>query len=282
MNKNIRMTSLEHVQDGDRVYLNDNNQYGDVERKGFLGLKKSVILSCDDGTRKAYCGQPAVQNVINKGTGENGIGETVSLPTDVKEVGPSILSGLGIAAEDQVAFFQKFMVLDPAVRQEKIQYWVDNNSDAGKIATFYSELLTLLESDDLYVQTQAAGLLRHLDEETKQHMSTALFSTTTSAERRDLILQFTQAKVSRSKTQEFLQAMYKRFMNDSVYLKMEFKKAIAKLHIFDPQASQMIDSFITDTPESTISDIVRDWRDKKLYKSEVGPTYAHRYIKAYE
>ena len=271
------MSSLDYVQNGDRVYLDDNQQYGAVLKKGFLGLTKAVVMECDDGTCKAYCGDSATQHVIKKETGENGKGEIVNLPTDVKEVGPSILSGLGISTEDQGALFQKFIALEPSVRQEKVQYWVDNNSDPEKMAVFFSELIPMLEADDLFVETQAAIMLRHMDDTSRLVMAERLYASTTSAERRDMILRYTEDRASRAKTEEFLQDMYEKFLPDDLYLKMEFRKALAKLRIFE--ASGAIDAFISN--QEDIATIASDWRRKKIYKSNIAPTYAHRLIKPF-
>ena len=276
------MSEIEHVQNGDRVYLGDTNQFGDVAQKGFLGIKKSVVMTCDDGTLKAYCGQPALDNVVSKGTGENGNGVNVDLPTDVKQVGPTILSSLGIPEEDQAALFQKFMTLPTNVRQEKVQYWMENNSDAVKMETFFTDLLSLLQTDDWYVEAEAQILLKHLDEGTRQSMVESLMSSTTIEERKALILLFTEMKNSRHQIKEFGQMMYERFMDDRVYLKMELKSAIANVRVFDPKASEMIDRFLSDTSDTTVAEIVQHWRSQKIYDSITRTTYAQRYLKPYQ
>ena len=275
------MSSLDFVQDGDRVYLDDNQMYGEVLKKGFLGLNRAVVMECDDGTRKAYCGDLASQHVIKKETGQNGKGDIVSIPTDVKEVGPSILTAMGIPPEDQGSLYQKFIALEPSVQQEKIQYWVDNNSDSEKMAVFFSELIPMLESDDLFVATQAAIMLRHMDETSRLAMADKLYASTTSVERRDMILRYTENRASRVKTEEFLQDMYERFLADNLYLKMEFRKALFKLRIFDPEASEAIDAFLSSQNDTELANIAIDWRQKKLFRSKLAPTYTHKLIKPF-
>ena len=108
-----------HVTTGDRTFLKDYDEFADVKREGFLGFKNSAVVLCDDGTMAGYCGDSLSEKVVNNSTGKDGKGVDFEIPLDVKQVGPAILSEVGLAPLDQKALFQKFMVLSKTERREK-------------------------------------------------------------------------------------------------------------------------------------------------------------------
>jgi len=252
-----------HVTTGDRVFLAESESYGDVTREGVLGLSSAASMLCDDGFVRAFTGTNFSETIVNTTTGKNGKGLSHTIPTDVKQVGPEILGALGLDEDTQIAYFQKFMVLPKATRHAHIEEWVAVKDDTATRSTFLASLIGELEGDDLFIRTQAASLLGHLDEETRLEILTKLYSLTTSESRKALIINYTKNKSDKYKTEEFVQGIYQMTLDDSEYMRIQMKKygSIARIS----NLADKIDQFLIDK-SSSMDSIARTWRSRKYYR----------------
>lgn len=261
-----------HVSTGDRTFLKDTDSHAEVVKSGFLGLSSSVVMECDDGFMRAYCGEDLSEKVVNTSTGKDGKGEAYEVPVDVRTIGPTVLSSLGVDTDSQTAIFQKFMVLPKDVRREKIALWNTEKDDATQRASFLSDLMTLLDDDDLFIKTQSALLLKHIDDDTRAEMLTKFYELTTSESRKDMIVRYTANKNDRFKTEAFLQEMYKMTLSDDQYMRIEFTRSgtIRKID----RLEERIDNFMTKCTEAYRAHITSIWRARKYYRSKAGPRFA--------
>lgn len=271
------MPSL-HVSKGSRVYLASAKLYGEVTKVGALGTT-AVVVQCDDGSMKVVCGDLVFDDVVNKSTSKNGRGTSLTLPTDVKVIGPQVLEAFGVDEATRATLFQKFMVLEETVRNEKASYWEQNKDDQSKMSAFLSELLALLNDDTAFIQAKSAKLLRHLDATTRNIMLTNMMSSTTPEERKTMIMEYTTIQNDRVKVTEFLQNMNELLLDNQTYIKMEFKKALAKKGIYEDESLPMIESFLEVCPDSRLSEIVAEWRKMKYYRTINGFMYARNLVR---
>lgn len=267
-----------HVSNSDRIFLTDTDSHADVTREGFLGITNSVMMACDDGTMRAYCGNDLKSNVVNTSTGLNGDGSAVVIPMDVKTDGPAILTQFGLDPLDQVALFQKFMVLPKALRRQKMTEWQANISDETTRATFLTEFVDLLGDDDLFIKTQADKLLRHIDETIRGEMLVKFYQLTDAETRRNLIVQFTVSKNDKFKTEEFLQSIYAMTMTSDQYLRMELILAVGNLL---DRGTERVDAFMAARSEASRGFVAATWKKRKYYRGTTGPRYAVRLLKRY-
>ena len=267
-----------HVSKGSRVFLTSVKMFGEVTRLGALGTD-AVVVKCDDGSLHVVCGENVQHDLVDKESSKNGSGGDVAIPTDVRVVGKQVLEDFGLDEHTRAALFQKFMVLDESVRLEKATYWEANQGDNSKMAVFLSELLTLLESDTAFIQAKSAKLLSHLDDETRAVMLTNMMASTTEAERKAMIIQYTSIQNDRRQVAEFLQVMYELLLDNKRYITNEFRKALVTLKILDEQSTPMIEAFLANSSETQIDDVVKEWRKMKLYRSGAGGLYARNVVK---
>ena len=268
---------MTHVTEGSRTYLPTTKTYGEVIRTSILGTS-AVVVQLDDGSMQAFCGGDA-NEVVDKTTALNGNGETVELPTDVKEVGPAVLEAMGLDEATRAALFQKFMVLDEETRLEKASYWEENQNDAELMSVFLSDLMTLLDEDTLYIQTQSQKLLQHLDESVRETMLTKFMTETTEEDRKAYIIEYTSVRTDGRKTQDFVQNMYQLLLDDSTYINMEFTNALALKGLFGTDASTLVDNYLENATESEITEAATRWRTYKMYRSSKGKIYAYNQCK---
>jgi len=269
-----------HVAKGARTYLPGRKSYGDVVKTTMLGTD-AVIVQCDDGSMQAFCGDEILDSVVDKTTKKNGRGNNIDIPTDVKVVGPAVLEAIGLDETTRAALFQKFMVLEPEVRLEKASYWETHQADNAKMAVFLPELMTLLGEDTLYIKTQSARLLKHLDQATRDVMLTKFMTETTEDQRKAFILQFTLVRNDKFKTEEFLQGMYELLLDDVTYITMEFTKALGKRNITGAAATKLIDEFLLNTTDAIKTKIITAWRKHKMYRSSRGKSYSYNQCRKY-
>ena len=264
-----------HVSKGSRVFLTSANMFGDVTRLGALGTD-AVVITCDDGSLRVVCGD--LHDVVDTESSKNGSGEDVAIPTDVRVVGKQVLKDFGLDEESSAALFQKFMVLDESLRLEKASYWEANKDDNNKMEEFLSDLLTLLGSDTAFIKAKSARLLGHLDDETRAVMLTNMMDLTTEAERKAMILQYTSIQNDRRQVDEFLQVMYELLLDNRRYIKNEFRKALVTLKILEAESTPMIESFLSNSSDIQVDDVVEEWRRMKLYRSRARGTYARNVL----
>ena len=269
-----------HVAKGARTYLPGKKTYGDVVRTSMLGTD-AIIVECDDGSMQAFCGDAILESVVDKATKKNGKGIDIDIPTDVKVIGPAVLESIGLDEVTRGALFQKFMVLDEVTRLEKAAYWELHQADQAKMDVFLPELMTLLGEDTLYIQTQSAKLLKHLDQATRDVMLAKFMTDTTEEQRKAFILQFTHVRNDKFKTEEFVQGMYALLLDDVTYITIEFKKALGKKNITGSDATQLIDEFLQNTSDAIKTKVVTAWRRYKMYRSKRGKSYAYNQCRKY-
>lgn len=269
-----------HVTKGSRVFLTSRNLFGEVVKTKSLGTT-SVVVECDDGILRMICGEDVVEDVVDKDTKKNGRGALKAVPTDVRIIGPQVLASIGVDEKTTAALFQKFMVLEESVRLEKAAYWEANKDDDDAMSEFLPELMTLLGEDTQFIQRKSARLLRHLDEEVRTAMLTSMMAKTSAQERQDMIMQYTAIQNNRVAVEAFLQDMYQLLLDNNTYIKMEFKRALAKRRIYEEESVPMIAGFLADSSEEDIEELVATWRKKKYYRSNKGGRYAYGVVKKY-
>lgn len=263
-----------HVSKGSRVYIPSVKLFGDVVKTSALGTV-AVVVECDDGVLRVVCGDGVEEDVVDKDTSKNGRGVSVTVPTDVKTIGPQVLESIGVDEATRAALFQKFMVLDEAVRLEKASYWEANKDNAEAMKTFLPELMGLLDEDTHFIEVKSAKLLRHLDADVRTAMMTNMMSSTTAEERKTMILEYTAIQNDKIKVVGFLQGMYERLLDDKTYIAMEFKNALGRRRIYADESVPMIAAFLSNLSETEQADIARVWRERKFYRStHVGGAYA--------
>ena len=271
-----------HVSTGDRTFLKNHDEFADVQRESFLGLKKSVVVLCDDGTVAAYCGDEASEQVVDIVTGKDGKGADVEVPTDVKVVGPAILTEVGIEPLEQRALFQKFMVMSKTERREKMAAWKAAKDDPATKATFLTQLLGLLEDDSPFILKQSEKLLSHVDPTQRGAMLIQLNSITTNDQRRDLIIEYTEIRNDKSKTEEFVQKLYLILLDNDSYLRMEFKRFASKY--FKKNMAELdskLDGFFAGRSQAYRDNCVNVWRKHHMYNSRRGPSYARNQLRPF-
>lgn len=267
-----------HVSKGSRVYLTSRKLFGVVVKTTSLGTA-AVVVECDDGILRMVCGDDVVEDVVDNDTKKNGRGILKAVPTDVRTIGPQVLASIGVDETTTAALFQKFMVLEESVRLEKAAYWEANKDDAAAMSTFLPELMALLGEDTQFIQTKSAKLLRHLDGEVRTAMLTSMMTKTSAEERKDMIMQYTVIQNDKRKVEEFLQGMYELLLDNKTYVKMEFKRALANIRIYEKESVPMIVAFLADSSEEELETLVALWRQRKYYRSNKGGTYAYSFLK---
>lgn len=139
------MSSAPVIEVGARAYVKSADNFGQISRPSFLGLKTAPVIQLDDGSFVGVAGQPALTDVVPVSTGKNYSNETVTLPLDVKIVGTETLTAMNIPAPHQTAMFDAFLKLPKETRQEYAAAWtaVSAGSDADKKA-FVDKMIAAL------------------------------------------------------------------------------------------------------------------------------------------
>lgn len=270
-----------HVSKGDRTFTKDKDSYGVVTRSTMFGVStNSSVIQLDDGTFRAYIGDTLKEQIVNTTTNKDGNGTEIVLPTDVKSVGPSILASMGIPARNQVALFQKFMVLDKATRRQKMKEWSECISEENCDA-FLADFLSILEDDTLYIQTYSAILLDHLDADLRAQMLSDFFAATTADQRVDLINEFAGIKKSKKKTETFLQKIYSMLLDDDTYWAMQMK-VFGKNVFKEPDLSNKIIAYMADTSQdSRRAYYLKIWRKNHIYNTSRAVRWVKYFLRRY-
>ena len=268
-----------HVSKGIRTYNKNDDSFGDVTRTRMFGKESSaVVVKMDDGSFKAFIGKDAIKNVINTDTSKDIDGVDVEVPTDVKMVGPALLSELGVDAANQSALFQKFMVMSKENRRSKIKEWKESKDDPVKNSKFMTEILELLDDDTQFIQTHAAKLLKQFDSEKKAEMMIKLNSITTHEQRKQLIIDYTSIKTDKIKTEVFMQELYELLLDDNEYLYMQMKKFGIRYYKED-ELVKRIEKFFEVRSEKYVSLIISRWRQRKLYNHRNGAGFIRNQLR---
>ena len=258
-----------HVAKGDRIFLVNTDSHAEVLRESILGFTSSVATECDDNIIRMYCGSD-MNNVVNSTTGKDFSGEDIDVPVDVREIGPAVLTSLGISTDQQTALFQKFMVLPKATRREQLSGWAAAKDDPALKATFLTSLLSVLDEDDTFIRVQAGYLLGHLDEDVRNSMLVKLYELTDDVSRTAMIVEYTLHKKDKKKTEEFLQGMYEMTLDTKTYLRMELKRASMfrgnRLRTTGNDVDTRIDAMFADKSDATLDQYARNWRNRKYYR----------------
>lgn len=254
-----------HVHAGDRAYLPEADTFADVTRDHILGLKKGCVVRSDDGKLRAFCGETST-TVVEKKSGKDGTGTTIALPTDVKVIGPGVLSRFGVSEIEQVTLFSKFIVLDSAMRNEKAAFWEAHQYDDEALGTFIPELLTILQSDDLYIATHAEKVFAHVHPDARQIMQANMMSNTDIDTRKGLIVRFTLIQNDRVQVEEFTQALFDLLLDNVTYTRIEMTRCLLTIRgMQQADADSRVAEFLESAPEETINNFVDVWRSMKYY-----------------
>ena len=267
---------------GERVFLDDSSKtFASVTRTSFLGLSNSTVVVNDEGKIHAITGDNLYHNVVHVSSGKSIDSTEHYIPsTDVKLIGPQILSEEGIDQLSQIALFQKFMALPVEERLEKASSWALASDDIDNRTVYLQELLNLLQDDSAFIRKQSSILLSHLDDNLKALMLQKMFSLTDSESRKQLIVRFTLVQNDKRKTEVFMQDLYKLLLDDETYIKIEFER-FGKNTYTPSILSQKIDDFIKEKEPDEIKEIAEHWRNRRYYSSRIAKKYVKKILSKY-
>ena len=262
-----------HLNIGDRAFQENNKIFSTVTRTKILGLDNSLVIFKDNGTMEAVCGSSSVNSIVNKNTTKDGGDIVHSLPVDVKDVGPAVLTSEGIDPIAQVALFQKFMVLPEETRVQTGQDWVESISNSD--TSFVPTLISNLNSDNTIVKDSVTvDIMEILDQTTRDELFTKLISKT-DEETYNIIVQFTETKNLRKEREILMQDVVYSLLDNDTYLYFEMNRF--GRYVFDTTIlSEKIESFLTNkTFEEKVSIIV-EWKKRKYF---INRKFASLYVK---
>ena len=262
-----------HLNIGDRAFQENNKIFSTVTRTKILGLDNSLVIFKDNGTMEAVCGSSSVNSIVNKNTTKDGGDIVHSLPVDVKDVGPAVLTSEGIDPIAQVALFQKFMVLPEETRVQTGQDWVESISNSD--TSFVPTLISNLNSDNTIVKDSVTvDIMEILDQTTRDELFTKLISKT-DEETYNIIVQFTETKNLRKEREIIMQDVVYNLLDNDTYLYFEMNR-FGK-YVFDTTIlSEKIESFLkTKTSDEKLS-IIDEWKKRKYF---INRKFASLYVK---
>ena len=262
-----------HLNIGDRAFQENNKIFSTVTRTKILGLDNSLVIFKDNGTMEAVCGSSSVNSIVNKNTTKDGGDIVHSLPVDVKDVGPAVLTSEGIDPIAQVALFQKFMVLPEETRVQTGQDWVESISNSD--TSFVPTLVSNLNSDNTIVKDSVTvDIMEILDQTTRDELFTKLISKT-DEETYNIIVQFTETKNLRKEREIIMQDVVYNLLDNDTYLYFEMNR-FGK-YVFDTTIlSEKIESFLkTKTSDEKLS-IIDEWKKRKYF---INRKFASLYVK---
>lgn len=264
-----------HVRPGDRAYLPGSKTFGDVTRDSILGLKKGFVVRADDGKLRAFCGD-VVKSVVNKSSGQDGNGTAVPLPTDVKLVGPSVLAKFGVEETDQAVLFSKFNALDPTVRVQKSALFEEHKDDEKALGEFVSELLDILQPDDLYIATHAQHVLAGVPDDVRATMMANLSTKTDGDTRKSLIVHYNSIQNDTIQVEDFRQQLFALLLDNPTYARFEMKRCLLREQ-GAADIDQRVQNFIDTASQATIDKFVAEWRQLKYFRN-AARTFARRKV----
>jgi len=262
-----------HLNIGDRAFQENNKIFSTVTRTKILGLDNSLVIFKDNGTMEAVCGSSSVNSIVNKNTTKDGGDIVHSLPVDVKDVGPAVLTSEGIDPIAQVALFQKFMVLPEETRVQTGQDWVESISNSD--TSFVPTLVSNLNSDNTIVKDSVTvDIMEILDQTTRDELFTKLISKT-DEETYNIIVQLTETKNLRKEREIIMQDVVYNLLDNDTYLYFEMNR-FGK-YVFDTTIlSEKIESFLkTKTSDEKLS-IIDEWKKRKYF---INRKFASLYVK---
>lgn len=223
------------------------------------------MVRSDDGKLVAFYGNQSKQ-IVEKSSAQDGNGTQVAVPTDVKEIGPTVLSRFGVSDLDQVALFQKFISLDATVRDEKASFWEAHKYDDEVLASFIPEVVNVLQSDDEYIAKHADSLLSHVDAGTRATMLTNMAARTDSESRKGLIVRYTLIQNDRTQVEEFRQSLFKLLLEDKSYARVEMVRCLLTINgATETDALNRVNAYLDTASEDAIAGFVQEWRSMKYY-----------------
>ena len=262
-----------HLNIGDRAFQENNKIFSTVTRTKILGLDNSLVIFKDNGTMEAVCGSSSVNSIVNKNTTKDGGDIVHSLPVDVKDVGPAVLTSEGIDPIAQAALFQKFMVLPEETRVQTGQEWVESISNSD--TSFVPTLVSNLNSDNTIVKDSVTvDIMEILDQTTRDDLFTKLISKT-DEETYNIIVQLTETKNLRKEREIIMQDVVYNLLDNDTYLYFEMNR-FGK-YVFDTTIlSEKIESFLkTKTSDEKLS-IIDEWKKRKYF---INRKFASLYVK---
>lgn len=252
---------------GQRVFVGETGEYGTVTKTRFLG-KYGLKIQKDSGSIMAYETKHATADIYDKETGTNGNGETIEPPMDVKTDGIELLTSLNIPEDKQTLYFFKFAVGLSA--QEQHTYINEFNSvkddDTAK-QTFIDRLMSDLEDDSSFVQSEGGKALFNIEDGIRASMSQKLFSEFSKEQREALILEWMSIKNFKHQKAEFLHKMYTDLMTSDEFIRVEGIKALSELGLNVEQQSVLFTKFLTESDEQTKKTFIEDWEKVRSSRS---------------
>lgn len=256
-----------HVRSGDRAYLPASKGFGDVTRDRLLGLKKGCVIKGDDGKLRAFGGD-VVQSVVNKESGMDGSGTQVPLPTDVKVVGPYVLSKFGVGEAEHTALFSKFNALDPIVREEKAAFFEEHKDDDKALGEFVTGLMDILQTDDVYIATHAQQVLADVPDDIRAMMTSNLATAIESDTRKQLIGKFHTIQNDRIQVEGFKQQLFATLLDNTTYARLEMTRCLLRQQgATAASADERVQNFIQTASQATIDKFVTEWRHLKYFRN---------------
>lgn len=262
-----------HLNIGDRAFQENNKIFSTVTRTKILGLDNSLVIFKDNGTMEAVCGSSSVNSIVNKNTTKDGGDIVHSLPVDVKDVGPAVLTSEGIDPIAQAALFQKFMVLPEETRVQTGQDWVESISNSD--TSFVPTLVSNLNSDNTIVKDSVTvDIMEILDQTTRDELFTKLISKT-DEETYNIIVQLTETKNLRKEREIIMQDVVYNLLDNDTYLYFEMNR-FGK-YVFDTTIlSEKIESFLTTKTSDEKLNIIDEWKKRKYF---INRKFASLYVK---
>jgi hypothetical protein len=133
---------------GSRAYVTIVDDFGNINRPSFLGLKNAPVLQMDDGTLRGFAGEQAMESVVPVDVGKNAIDQTIDLPVDVRITGIAQLTAAGVPTETQALLFDNWRTkLTKAQRTQYSNVWQSTSSSSPeeKVA-FVQSMISMLSS----------------------------------------------------------------------------------------------------------------------------------------
>lgn len=256
---------MSHVAEGERAYIVDTDAYGDIQRTTFLGKTGAVFLN-DDGTLGALTDSKIKSSVVSTVTGQNGLGEVVETPMDVKKDGVSILSELSVVAESQALLFVKFMgMFTKEERRAYMEDWAAKKDDPEQKALFLDGIMADLDDDSAFISNEGNKVLINVESDVRQKMFEKLLVDVDKTTRESYILEWVGVKNDKDSKEEFLQKIYELLMEDDDYIQMEGKKALSQINISQADQEPIFANFLQSTSAQERADHITEW--KKVRKS---------------
>jgi DNA polymerase II small subunit/DNA polymerase delta subunit B len=119
-----QMSTTQTVNVGERTFIPANDDFGNVARTSFLGLKDAYVITMDDGTQIGLAGDTVKTDLVPTATKKTLDNADVTVPLDVRIVGIDALTAAGVASDIQATMFDKFRKLDKATKQQYSNQWI--------------------------------------------------------------------------------------------------------------------------------------------------------------